>query len=287
AMGLGRRGAVLGASAASVAFCSLVFGMENGLIDPASTYLAHPALPPSRLFLTLVLNVSAFLLAGALASFLAEQVQGARAQLAERQTRLDKLEALYSAIVKSISSGIVAVDEQGRITYLNRAGLEITGLTEDRVLGQSLYELVPALGEALAAMCGSIELLSLSPKLGEHEKRLMQVVRGEGERLEALLKDFLAFAKPASPQLAAVEAGPLVEETADVFRREAALKGIAVTVDAERGVWLSVDLNQIKSVMWNLLGNARDATEAGGRSTFSVALPLAADQEPLRAARAG
>ena len=437
AIGLGRRGAVLGAVAASLVFCALLFGMENGIIQPATRYLAHPPLPATRIALTVVLNLSAFFLAGALASFLAEQVQGARAQLAERQTRLDKLEALYSAIVKSISSGIVAVDEQGRVTYLNRAGLEITGLTEDRVLGQSLYELVPALGEALtrtswtgrqrneatvrgadgrervlgwaaarlaagahgnvivfqdltdfrrmeeamrradrlavvgvlaaglaheirnplAAMCGSIELLSLSPKLGEHEKRLMQVVRGEGERLEALLKDFLAFAKPASPQLAAVEAGPLVEETADVFRREAALKGIAVSVDVDRGVWLSVDASQIKSVLWNLLGNARDATDDGGRiavrlrrqasqallevedsgqgisaedlprifdpffttkaggtglglaivhrvveghdgriavrsepgrgNTFSVALPLAADQEPVRAARAG
>src|SRR5437870_7331356 len=437
AIGLGRRGAVLGAVAASLVFCALLFGMENGIIQPATRYLAHPPLPATRIALTVVLNLSAFFLAGALASFLAEQVQGARAQLAERQTRLDKLEALYSAIVKSISSGIVAVDEQGRVTYLNRAGLEIAGLTEDRVPGQSLYELVPALGEALtrtswtgrqrneatvrgadgrervlgwaaarlaegahgnvivfqdltdfrrmeeamrradrlavvgvlaaglaheirnplAAMCGSIELLSLSPKLGEHEKRLMQVVRGEGERLEALLKDFLAFAKPASPQLAAVEAGPLVEETADVFRREAALKGIAVSVDVDRGVWLSVDASQIKSVLWNLLGNARDATDDGGRiavrlrrqasqallevedsgqgisaeelprifdpffttkaggtglglaivhrvveghdgriavrsepgrgSTFSVALPLAADQAPVRAARAG
>ena len=225
------------------------------------------------------------------------------------------------------------------------------------VVGALAAGLAHEVRNPLAAMCGSIELLSLSPKLGEKEKRLMQVVRGEGERLEALLKDFLAFARPASPQLAAVEAGPLVEEIADVFRREAALKGISVTVDVDRGVWLSVDLNQIKSVLWNLLGNARDATEADGRvtvrlrrqagqallevedtglgisgedlprifdpffttkaggtglglaivhrvveahggriavrsepgrgSTFSVTLPLAADQEPLRAARAG
>jgi len=437
AIGLGRRGAVLGAAAASLAFSLLVFGMENGLIQAAATSAPHPPIPAGRLALTLLLNLSAFLLAGALASFLAEQVQGARAQLAERQTRLDKLEALYSAIVKSISSGIVAVDEEGRVTYLNRAGLEITGLTEERVLGQSLHEIIPALGEALtrtnwtgrqrneatvrgadgrervlgwaaarlaegaqgnvivfqdltdfrrmeeamrradrlavvgvlaaglaheirnplAAMCGSIELLSQSPKLGHQEKRLMQVVRGEGERLEALVMDFLAFAKPASPNLAAVDAGRLVEETVDVFRREAALKGISVAVEIDAAVWLSIDVNQIKSVLWNLLGNARDATEPGGRiavklrrqagqallevedsgqgisaddlprifdpffttkadgtglglaivhrvveghggriavrsepgrgSTFSVALPLAEGEEPVRAARAG
>jgi two-component system, NtrC family, sensor histidine kinase PilS len=350
AMGLGRRGAVLGAAAASLAFCALVFGMENGLIQPASAYLAHAPLPAPRVALTVLLNLSAFLLAGALASFLAEQVQGARAQLEERQTRLDKLEALYSAIVKSISSGIVAVDDQGRVTYLNRAGLEITGLTEERVLGQNLHEMIPALGEALnrsnwngrqrneatvrgadgrervlgwaaarlaegahgnvivfqdltdfrrmeeamrradrlavvgvlaaglaheirnplAAMCGSIELLSRSPKLGQNEKRLMQVVRAEGERLEALVMDFLAFAKPASPNLAAVEAGPLVVETVDVFRREAALKGVSVAVEVDPAVWWSVDVNQIKSVLWNLLGNARDATDAGGHITVKL-----------------
>ena len=437
AMGLGRRGAVLGAAAASIAFCGLVFAMQSGLLQPAATYLAHPPLPAAGVALTVLLNLSAFCLAGALASFLAEQVQGARAQLAERQTRLDELEALYSAIVKSISSGIVTVDEQGRITYLNRAGLEITGLSPERALGKSLHETIPALSDALtrsssasrqrneatlrgpdgrervlgwaaaplaegahgnvivfqdltefrrmedamrradrlavvgvlaaglahevrnplAAMCGSIDLLSLSPKLGAREKRLMQVVRGEGERLEALLKDFLAFARPASPHIAAVEAGPLVTETADVFRREAALKGLSVSVEVDPAVWLSVDANQIKAVLWNLLGNARDATEAGGRiairlrrhsgqallevedsgqgisaedlprifdpffttkaggtglglaivhrvveghggriavrsepgrgSTFSVTLPLAADEEPVHTARAG
>jgi two-component system sensor histidine kinase PilS (NtrC family) len=345
AIGLGRRGAVLGASAASLSFCALVWGLESGIIGPTATYMTHPSTSLPRLALIVVLNLSAFLLAGALSSLLAEQLQGARAQLAERQTRLDKLEAMYSAIVKSISSGIVTVDEQGRITYLNRAGTEITGLTEQQAVGQLLQDAIPALTDALdrstwtgrqrneallrgpdgrervlgwaaarlaegidgnvivfqdltdfrrmeeamrradrlavvgglaaglahevrnplAAMCGSIELLSLSSSLGDHERRLMQVVRAEGERLEHLVKDFLAFAKPASPHLAAVDAGPLVRETVEVFRREATLKGISLALDADASVWLSVDANQIKSVLWNLLGNARDATEKGGR----------------------
>jgi two-component system sensor histidine kinase PilS (NtrC family) len=225
------------------------------------------------------------------------------------------------------------------------------------VVGVLAAGLAHEIRNPLAAMCGSIELLSKSPKLGQHEKRLMHVVRAEGERLEALVMDFLAFAKPASPNLSAIEAGPLVVETVDVFRREAVLKNISVTVEVDRGVRLSVDVNQIKSVLWNLLGNARDATERGGRiavrlrrqegqallevedsgqgiasddlprifdpffttkadgtglglaivhrvveahggriavrsepghgSTFSVALPLAAEQETVRAARAG
>src|SRR5205823_7329534 len=86
------------------------------------------------------------------------------------------------------------------------------------VVGALAAGLAHEIRNPLAAMCGSIELLSLSPKLGEKEKRLMQVVRGEGERLEALLKDFLSFAKPASPELGTVDARSLVVETAELFR---------------------------------------------------------------------
>src|SRR5207248_4309750 len=149
AIGLGRRGAILGASAASLSFCGLVWGLESGIIVPTATYLTHPTTSLPRLALIVVLNLSAFLLAGALSSLPADQLQGARAQLAERQTRLDKLEAMYSAIVKSISSGIVTVDEQGCITYLNRAGMEITGLTEQQAVGQRLQDAIPALTDAL------------------------------------------------------------------------------------------------------------------------------------------
>ena len=114
-------------------------------------------------------------------------------------------------------------------------------------------------------MCGSIEMLSLSPSLGGQEKRLMEVVRGEGERLESLVKDFLAFARPASPELAAVDAAHLVEETVGVFRQQAASKDMELSVDVERGVWVFADANQLKQILWNLLGNAADASDTGGR----------------------
>jgi len=346
AIGLGRRGAVLGAAAASLGFVALVIGQEHGVLLPAASYLERSPLPPGRLALTLLLNLSAFLLAGALAAFLAEQLRGARSELAERETQLEALEATFSAIVRSISSGIITTDEHGQITYLNPAGEEIAGMSGGAARGKPLQGAMPALADALnrsswsgrqrneallrgadgrerivgwaasrlaagsahghvivfqdltdfrrmeeamrradrlavvgglaaglaheirnplAAMCGSIEMLSLSPSLGEQEKRLMGVVRGEGERLEALVKDFLAFARPASPQLQTVDAAHLVEETADVFRLQAISRDLELSVEVERGVWVSADPNQLKQVLWNLLGNAADASETGGR----------------------
>jgi two-component system sensor histidine kinase PilS (NtrC family) len=346
AIGLGRRGAVLAAATSSLAFFLLALGMEYGWIGAAANYLDRAPLPPGRLGLTLVLNLSAFLLSGALAAFLAEQLQGARTQLAERETRLMALEAIYSAIVRSIASGIVTTDEQGRVSYLNPAGEEITGFTDRALHGKPLQESLPALADALtratwsgrqrneallrgrdgrdrvvgwaasrlaaegergnvivfqdltdvrrmeeavrradrlavvgglaaglaheirnplAAMCGSIELLSLSPGLEGEERRLMEVVRSEGQRLEALVRDFLAFARPASPQLSQVDASQLVSETAEIFRQQAAARGLTLSVEADENLWVSVDANQVKQVLWNLLGNAADATGEGGR----------------------
>jgi two-component system sensor histidine kinase PilS (NtrC family) len=138
------------------------------------------------------------------------------------------------------------------------------------VVGSLAAGLAHEIRNPLAAMCGSIELLCASPALGDHERRLMQVVRGEGERLDALVTDFLAFAKPASPRLARVHAAPLIEETVDVFGREASLKGVPVIVDVDPSVWLFLDLNQIRSVLWNLLGNALDAIDAGGRISVTL-----------------
>src|SRR6267378_2516874 len=58
--------AVLGAIAASVAFCGLLVGTENGIIRPATRYVEHPPLPAQQVALTVALNLSAFFLAGAL-----------------------------------------------------------------------------------------------------------------------------------------------------------------------------------------------------------------------------
>ena len=338
AIGIGRRGAALGAAASAIAFCLLAWGVDAGFIAPVS-YLDRAPMPPGRLAVIMAANLSAFLLVGALSAFLAEQLRGARSQLAESETRLTALQAIYSAIVRSVASGILTVDDQGSVSYLNRAAEELTGLTDAGARGQPLQALLPELAgvlgktgrsevrvkerilgcstapleekqgqvilfedltelrqmeetvrrqdrlavvgglaaglaheirNPLASMCGSIEMLGGSPRLEDQERKLMKVVLSEAERLETLVRDFLSFARPGSPALEPLDGAQVVAETVDLFRKQAAGRGIEVHARTE-GVFVRADARQFRQVLWNLLGNAADATQTGGRVQVRLA----------------
>src|SRR6267143_1434077 len=149
AIGLGRRGGALGASASCVAFCLLAWSMQSGIIPPAASELDRVPLAPGRLAVVMAANLPAFILVGALSSFLAEQLQGARSQLQRSETRLEALEAIYSAVVRSIASGILTLGEDGRITYLNPAAEHLTGLSDHSARGQPLSTLLPDLAASI------------------------------------------------------------------------------------------------------------------------------------------
>ena len=132
------------------------------------------------------------------------------------------------------------------------------------VVGGLAAGLAHEIRNPLASMCGSIEVLGGSPHLDEGERRVMHVVLGEAERLEALVREFLSFARPASPSFESLPAASTVEETVELFRPQAQARGIGVEVSGDGALLVRADARQFRQVLWNLLGNAADATPAGG-----------------------
>ncbi len=88
-------------------------------------FLAAPVRPP---ILTLFAHAGAFVASAALASYLSEQVRRTGERLAARELDLAAITALHESIVQSVASGLLTVDARGRVTFLNRAGEQITGL---------------------------------------------------------------------------------------------------------------------------------------------------------------
>lgn len=85
-----------------------------------------------------------------LGSTLAERVRATRAQLAEKQSDLEQLEELHAAILRSLPAGLMTIDGDGVVRYVNEAAQTILRLAHDEANGRSLGAVVPGMEEAWA-----------------------------------------------------------------------------------------------------------------------------------------
>ncbi len=88
----------------------------------------------------------------------------------------------------------------------------------------------------------------------------------EARRLESILNDFLQFVNRRELSLSGVDLTRLVQDVAEFFRPRAEANDIAMAVQAPgQPLWCRADVNLIKQAMLNLLINAQQAMENGGR----------------------
>jgi signal transduction histidine kinase len=105
---------------------------------------------------------------------------------------------------------------------------------------------------------------AVSPKTG---KRLLAITRSELSRLERLVSDFLAYAKPRPLEMEEMLAIRPLERVREVLAGEIQKRGARVEVhDASGGARVRVDPGQINQLLLNLAQNALAATEETGRT---------------------
>lgn len=161
ALVLSQRGAVLAASLSSVLFAVLRTGLNEGWLQPPADFLATARVAQAQLFFAIFVNVGAYFLMAALASYLVEQLRKKSEELSARELDFEALAELHSAILASISSGIATVDPAGKLLFVNRAGWEICGSWQPKRAGLTVGELLPGLdlSSALQSMSrGELEI---------------------------------------------------------------------------------------------------------------------------------
>jgi two-component system, NtrC family, sensor histidine kinase HydH len=108
------------------------------------------------------------------------------------------------------------------------------------------------------------------PREARIAKRVTTLKR-EVERLEGIVREFLAFARRSEVNRAPLDLGHLVQDTADFVEPENDSAGIRQHVDIETGLPLVlVDAGQIRQALMNLFGNAREAMPDGGELLVRV-----------------
>jgi two-component system sensor histidine kinase PilS (NtrC family) len=90
-----------------------------------------------------------FYLTAMLSSLLSERFRRTAEKLNQTAMDLNRLNQLYKQIFNDITSGIITVDSDDKVTSFNVASEEITGFRQDEVLGRNISELLPILKSTL------------------------------------------------------------------------------------------------------------------------------------------
>jgi two-component system sensor histidine kinase PilS (NtrC family) len=95
-------------------------------------------------------HVGAFAATSVLAAYLAGQLRDTGERLAASESDLANITALHESIVQSMTGGLLTIDPRGQVSFLNRAGEQMTGVTLDRARGRPVGEVFPMFRDNVA-----------------------------------------------------------------------------------------------------------------------------------------
>jgi two-component system sensor histidine kinase PilS (NtrC family) len=118
----------------------------------------------------------------------------------------------------------------------------------------------------LASITGSIQLLREEIPFESGRDKLMQIILREADRLSALVGNFLLFARPPSGRSVPIELDSAIPETIRLIEQD---KRCHNTVTIRRsglaGLWIVMDPDHFRQILWNLLLNAVEAINGEGQ----------------------
>jgi len=345
-------GGLTTAMLSSLCFVGYQIAEAQGFVDPPGREFVARARNSG--LIDAYMHASMFFLLGTLGGYLADRITLKGRALRHAESALEQLRVDTNYILEHMSSGVVVVDNDGRIITMNRAAAEILEVNReeaiarhvDEALGRRLPDLARELVEALArergtrrqeisahtragrfrplgfstsiltegnrrrgviavfqdltevhemrervrkadrlaaigelsagiahelrnplaSISGSIEMLYHEVQLDGENRRLMELIMRESDRLDRIISDFLEFARLRAPRRMRANVKRALEETLVLLDKNTEKsQGIKVRLECDprlSDVWM--DDEQMRQVFVNLAVNGCEAMPSGG-----------------------
>lgn len=133
-------------------------------------------------------------------------------------------------------------------------------------VGELAAGIAHEIGNPLAAISGSVQMLSAAPGMQPAQQKLLEIVHKESQRLDRAIKGFLRFARPRDRTNVPFDIAGLLRENFELLgNSQEILPGHRLELDlgAEEISTLG-DADQITQIFWNLCRNALRAMPDGG-----------------------
>src|SRR6266850_2020341 len=277
---LSRTGGLTIAAASTVFYTGLVFGRT---VLPI-TFFEAPKESTALEIITIFLNAGTFMIVAIVAGGLAERFRSTREEIDTPDARPAWRELVLhrssgdDVPVRMTFSALRAGD--GRRVGLIAACEDLSAIramearmrAADRLasLGRMAANIAHEIRNPLASLSGAVEVLAAGAP-DETRERLGQIVLKETERLNAIIREFLEYARPAPLNRATVNVAEIVDEVLVLLEHRAAPGTLKIVREFPAALPWSLDRQQFRQVVWNLCLNALQAMPDGGELRVSVA----------------
>lgn len=138
-------------------------------------------------------------------------------------------------------------------------------------VGELAAGLAHEIGNPLAAISGSVQMLAANLPTESSQRRLLDILLKESQRLDRTIKGFLRFARPRELSATAFDIGRLLAENFELLRNSgevSELHSLSLDLDPPNFT-LIADADQVSQIFWNLARNALRAMPEGGELRIS------------------
>ena len=133
-------------------------------------------------------------------------------------------------------------------------------------VGEMAAGLAHEIGNPLAAISGSVQMLAGSGGNEASQRRLVEILLKESQRLDRTIKGFLRFARPKERSSIPFDIARLLAENFELLANSAEVLSrheLKIELDPPRAHLLG-DPDQVSQIFWNLARNALRAMPDGG-----------------------
>lgn len=162
----------------------------------------------------------------------------------------------------------VIIDFQD-LTQMKKMKEELERADRLAAIGELSARIAHEIRNPLASISGSVQLIA-GGNVDPQDKRLLDIVLRETERLNLLIRDFLAYARPLPPNKTRVPLKELLADLRSLLEADQRFSGIAIRICCPDGLLAAMDGDQFRQVFWNLFVNAADAMEGSGVITVEA-----------------
>ncbi len=164
------------------------------------------------------------------------------------------------------------------LTQIRRLEREVRMRERLAALGRMAAGIAHEIRNPLSSIAGSVKVLSAVSPLNQEQSQLVGIVTRESERLNAIVSNFLTYARERRYELTPVDLVPLLDDSLQLLQnqpqaRPDAPAGTRVQIVRRFDVghaYILGEGDRLKQVFWNICDNALRAMPEGGILTVSL-----------------